>query len=658
MKKYKKIMRKKYNQSISGRKKIITFFVLAILLVPSFSFADGGMIHFAPNSDRWDFSDETNQQAFINYESGVEKMILSVGVGDLNEGKTMWIFPVPADPNKVAVDVVAKLPSLRGEEISEKAQSNLDDAKSWLQATQIYTLPFAFTRSSMLSGSSRGGFNAPMSTGLGGGFKDTLRPDVVVYEHLEKEGITSEIVTARTTEGFNEYFFKKDLKIDSNSIPVLQNYIGKEYSFVVSWMGGKESVPADKIISNLDLYFSKQPNYPKFFSLYFSLREKYSELARAPRAVDFLKSPEGRVVLQDMIQSIQKDPSIIEDNKWDEKKVVGNKNQKGVFVSFPTDKIFFPLMPTSVYGSKIVPAEIRVMGHVAPDVFSDIKSYTKTSYFWDESIQMDKDLKAFYNGSSIGVKYTKIEINAPSKFFTEDLWVKNYTPLKTQYQLFIATQVLSVIFLLIVICSALTGLTVGWLLFREWRGWEGIKKFSLVGLANCATLLGVIASILLEKTKRDPENADSLVQSIKEKGYFWKRKLALFLMIIDLPFLLLSIFAIPISMIQLLNDLASPYGHYRDNDSLWAAILSFLPILALVVVWFLFKVKTEDQLLFSDLKAKGYSVWTFQPKDKRKIWFIVLYSIVFLIISWVVVKLLILSVGGGMISSGSSGVPF
>jgi len=125
-------------------KKIIAFLLLGIIFAPGFALADGGMIHFDPYSDRWDYFDETNQQAFINYENGVEKMILSVGVGDLKEGKTMWIFPVPADPNKVAVDVITKLPILRGEEISEKAQSNLDNAKKWLQATQIYTIPFTF----------------------------------------------------------------------------------------------------------------------------------------------------------------------------------------------------------------------------------------------------------------------------------------------------------------------------------------------------------------------------------------------------------------------------------------------------------------------------------------------------------------------------------
>jgi len=128
-------------------------------------------------------------------------MILSVGVGDLKEGKTMWIFPVPADPNKVAVDVITKLPILRGEEISEKAQSNLDNAKKWLQATQIYTIPFTFLFRNTLSASSLSQ-STGFSNSLGGSLKSALKPDVIVYEHLEKEGITSETVTAQTAQGF------------------------------------------------------------------------------------------------------------------------------------------------------------------------------------------------------------------------------------------------------------------------------------------------------------------------------------------------------------------------------------------------------------------------------------------------------------------------
>lgn len=36
-------------------------------------FAGGVMIKLDPYSDRWDYSTESNQQAFINYENGLQK---------------------------------------------------------------------------------------------------------------------------------------------------------------------------------------------------------------------------------------------------------------------------------------------------------------------------------------------------------------------------------------------------------------------------------------------------------------------------------------------------------------------------------------------------------------------------------------------------------
>jgi len=583
-------------------KKIITFFVLAFFLAPCFVLADGGVIHFDPYSDRWDFADETNQQAFINYEKGVEKMILSVGVGDLNEGKTMWIFPVPADPNKVAVDVVAKLPSLMGEEISEKAQSNLDDAKSWLQATQIYTIPLFFLFQNTLSASNSFDDSMPESTSLGGSVKSSLRPDVVVYEHFEKEGITSEIVTARTAQGFNEYFSKKGLKIDSNSIPVLQKYIGNEYSFVVSWINSSSAATVDTM-ENI-------PNVPHAVGYDYSGRKS-------------------------------------------------DVNQKGVFVSFPTERIFFPLMPTSVYGSKIVPAEIRIFGHVTPDVFSDIKGYTKTGYYYDRGIYMDKELEAFYNSPSTDVKYTKIEINAPSKFFTDDLWIKNIAPAKTSYQFFLASQILIVTLLILVACSVIAGIFSGWIRFKEWRSWEGTKKFGLIGLANCLTILGMIAFLLPTKTIKDSEDATSIVQAIKEKGYYWKRRISLGVIIVDAPFLLLSLlilfFALPKQLYYIFK--------YSDSilDIIFSPILlmTFVPIIIfLAAIFFAGRIKKGDEGLFEELKQKNYSSWTFQPKDRRKIGFIILCSILFLIISWIAIELLVLSVGGDILNLGGSGAPF
>ncbi len=100
---------------------IISTLLIVSLAIPNLALADGMIIRPDPYSDRWDYLGESNQQAFINYEGGLEKMILSIGMEETS-GNVVWIFPVPAEPNKVVIDVVTKFPRLSGEEISKKAK--------------------------------------------------------------------------------------------------------------------------------------------------------------------------------------------------------------------------------------------------------------------------------------------------------------------------------------------------------------------------------------------------------------------------------------------------------------------------------------------------------------------------------------------------------
>lgn len=192
---------------------------LFLLTVSAFLFAaigsvlaDGMVIHPDPYSGGWDYSDESDQQAFINYQNGMEKMIVGVKIDDIEDKDAVWVFPVPADPSKVAIDVVGELPEMRGVEISSAARVNLSKAKDILFGSQIYPLFFNQPRY----------YNGPLMEDammMGAAKSDGMpnasaEADVVVYEHLDKEGMTSELITARTTDGIYDYFEKKGLKIE------------------------------------------------------------------------------------------------------------------------------------------------------------------------------------------------------------------------------------------------------------------------------------------------------------------------------------------------------------------------------------------------------------------------------------------------------------
>jgi len=538
-------------------KKLSSFITLSLIaflavlsFIPKSVLADGMMIKPDPYSDRWDYSGESNQQAFINYDNGLQKMIISVGLEKENGNGVVWLFPIPSDPNKVAIDVVKSLPQLSGEEISKKAKSNLDDTKKFLQMTQVYTIPFVMLFERGYVGTfGTEGKNA--SLGMKG--RDDIEQDVVVYEHLEKEGIISEIITAKTATSLYDYLKSKGLKIESGSIPVLDNYIGKEYSFVASWISSPENVISA---------------------------------------------------------------------------------QRGVFVTFPTKNIYFPMLPTSVYGSKTVPVTIRVIGHVSPKIFQDIKSYTKIEYYVNSYANFADDLKNFYSGRNQDIKYTKIEINAPSKFLTDDLWITKQAPVKTYYSTFIAKHPLVSTIILLILSSIIAGILAGLIIFRELR--RNIAKLGLVGLSNCLSILGLLITTVLVSTKNKNESIDSLLTEIKQKGYFWKRRVATILFLVAIPFLVFGLFVLP----SLISGLSySGRGIFRSDFMIPILIIYILPITALIIAFVIKRIKIEDKNLFEQLKSAGYSSWSFQPKDKMKIAFVPVFSVSFLIISWLLVKL-------------------
>lgn len=618
-------------------KKISSFIILSLIALAVCSFfpksvlADGMMIKPDPYSDRWDYSDESNQQAFINYDNGLQKMIISVGFEKENSNGIVWLFPVPSEPNKVAIDVVKSLPRLSGEEISKKAKSNLDDITKFLQMTQLYTIPFIslFSNFGILETTEMG---MPPALGAPQGFDRGIEQDVVVYEHLEKEGITSEIITAKTANGLYDYLKDKGLKVESGSIPVLDNYIGKEFSFVVSWISSPEKIiSAEDIKNNLYIYFSSKYRYPKFFSLVDSLKQKYPEFSQASNSINYLKSQQGGTVLQELTQAIQNDPSIIVDTYNKNQNLV---SQRGVFVTFPTKEIYFPLLPTSVYGSKTVPTTIRVIGHVTPKVFQDIKSYTKTEYYVDDYASFTDDLKNFYNGQNQNIKYTKIEINAPSKFFTDDLWLKAQAPAKTYYSTFVARHPIVNAIILLILSSVIAGILAGLILFKDLR--KKPIKLGLIGLSNLLTILGLLITTMFVSTKNKNESIEPVLAEIKQKGYFWKRRVATILFLVAIPFLVFGLFV--------LSSLTSEISYslrYLDSDIIVPILITYvLPIVALVVGFIIKEVKPEDKNLFEQLKLSGYSSWLFQPKDKLKIAFVPIFSVSFLIISWLLVKLI------------------
>jgi hypothetical protein len=613
------------NKSLRILIHLIIFFSLIFFQFTwtSFVLADGMIIHKPdPYADRWDYVLENSQHAFINFENGYEKLILSIGLN--NNNSAVWIFPVPAEPNTVAIDVFTKFPNLKGEEIAKKAKSKLVDIRKALLNTQIYPAVFIDTTSKTLGSPTGYG-----SVKIGNLSTDEIpKTDVTIYEHLEKEGITTEILTAKTTDALNQYLQNQGLNIDTKSIPVLNEYIGKDYTFITSWLTGENSTfPVSKLeieeklfnyLSNYNIRNIINPQFKTQLDLNFPQLAQYLENSPVKAYTYLTENAEQK---EAFINFLSQNPNLIKPVSQPAK-----TKQKGVFVTFPTKKIYYPLLLTSVYENEIIPTTIRVLGYVSPDIYPEIKNYTQTEYYLDHYFKIDNELESFYNGPDDNVKYTKIEITAPSKYFTKDLNINLQTPIKASISHFISQYPLASGILLLAIISIIAAIIAGSLIFKELRNIKGILALAITGLFNCLTIIGFILATMLIKTKDVDQEFVSLVNELKAKGYVLKHKIANIFLLVGLTLLVIFVFYFTFSV-------------YMRFDS-----LLFISPAIIIIGFYLNKVKAEDKPLFAQLKTANYSNWTFSPKDNRKIIFIPSFSILFLALTTLVIKTLVLKV--------------
>ncbi len=411
-------------------KKLISIFLLCLVLMP-LVFADGMVV--IPRG----YGREGGQLAFIDYneDTKLEKMILSIQVDNIHGQKAAWVFPVPSTPSNVAIDVLQDIPRYSGTEVRSYARRVIDSIKDDVLIFQLWPVFFFLQR--VVYSESFESASSPKDLSIETG------QSVVVYEHIEKYGVTTELVGAKDGAAIRLYLVNKGLDVPFEANNMLRNYADKDYTFVVSWLDDSKSYPDGDVAESGD--------YQKY-------------------------SPDYRKV--------------------------------GVQVMFKTDKAYFPLLPTSVYGSEKVPATIYISGYVTPVVPGGIKSFTRTDYM--KGYSYVNEFSEENNG-----EYTIVSINdAPSKFFTDDIWFSRGAPSNVNY----ASSLLDVlsnnqgkiVFFFALILSLLLGSLLGLIIFRE-QWW----KLALISLANLLTIIGLVIALFFIRTK----NVDPVLkQKIKQAG--------------------------------------------------------------------------------------------------------------------------------------------
>lgn len=373
----------------------------------------------------------------------------------------------------------------------------------------------------------------------------SLFDSVTIHETVEKKGLTLQLVSATNSNTFSEYLSDKGLILPNKAREILEEYIGQEYSFVVTW------------ISDIELFLQEQ--------------------------------------------------------KKDENP--GNitpENSLGVFVTFPTEKMYFPMRPTSIYESKNVPVDILVMGYVKPEVYPEIKPYTDAEYFVGNIYSRHDSLKAFFFEKRMppNFGYTRISIDAPSKYLVRDLWIEQSAPHIVSRADFIYRNT-GLIYLFVAGLSSILACLLAWKIACNNFSEVGILKLCKLGLCNIFTIISfAIATRYLKFKEVGQEIKDYILDKGREVFEEQTRK-----------FVIILVSFIPIIFIQL-NMIK-----YTDISNLYFTFYCFA-IATLCFYLSLEKVKYEHtEYIPSDLKILNKRKLSFLFK------FITIVSILAIIVS-------------------------
>ncbi|MDR1196936.1 MAG: DUF2330 domain-containing protein [Candidatus Nomurabacteria bacterium] len=467
----------------TGHKRVLAcLFVLAVMVaqffvaaLPAEACGCGVLVENSNKSAGWSYGQDADEVGYINYHDGTEEMIIALDIKDRSNNAAL-IVPVPAKPNSITPDVLTETPTFYGKNIKEEARSfslGLGKSLATTQSILLFLSDFAISTVST-SISDYDGITAPTT-------KSAADYNVRVYNHIEVNGMVAEVVTAEYASGLYDYLKSMGLNTPSSGIPVLQDYIGEDYSFLISWIAA------------------------------------------------------------------------------------GSKNDAaaGLYASFPTERIYYPLMPGSAYAEGNSSQTIYVAGLVSPKIYHDISSSTEVEYFttgndvsrtarMNDGEEEKRRITLGYDKSNhnnrAGFKlasredFTTININAAPDQLTEDLWIDDSAPANV----FILGGVLNglsslssggnwVIFVILWLVVTTVTTYISTAIFKKRTGlWNSPKMIGVVLLGGL-TFFGTLMSTFIIFGRR--------VKFWQMIGYFFLYK-AVFVLLGFVPFLMACLLAL------------------------------------------------------------------------------------------------------------------
>ncbi|ALM75421.1 DUF2330 domain-containing protein [Thermococcus barophilus] len=222
---------------------IIGIIIISLFIAPPIS-ADGAWFakRIQGEIEYWKLLEESEQLGAIFHSNGVEELYLAVKLSDYN-GTLFWMFPVPAQPEKVNVDVSYDFPRFGGMEYREYLRSRLNEEFDGIMLTQIYPI-----------------------LGIFGGIASRGTISVQVYQVVEKHGVHIEVLSAKDPDSLLGYLKSLNFTFPESSKEAFDYYIGRDYSFVLYYISNMTSARTE-----YGTLFSVKTTFPAE-NLYFPLK--------------------------------------------------------------------------------------------------------------------------------------------------------------------------------------------------------------------------------------------------------------------------------------------------------------------------------------------------------------------------------------------------
>ncbi|MEK6954768.1 MAG: DUF2330 domain-containing protein [Candidatus Micrarchaeota archaeon] len=430
--------------------------LLLILLFSGFATADGGAWIRMP--DRWQIHPESQQYAIIDYNDGYERLGLTVEFAASSQGtNAIWVVPIPASPTKVDIKLIDGFPIPTGSSISEQSRNIISSAALsaavWGTFPLALPLGFLFIFRGTLSGA---------SMKADGMYGSSYYDGISIFQRVSLGGVTSDLVATKDPAELERYLSSKGVELAGEYKMILEKYVDKDYSFVVTYISDWQKFQSSKTSSGAyDPY-----GYGSYGAQY---------------------------------------PSR------------GSTTPISLRIGFPSEKPYFPLKLTSMYGDRVIPITLYMIGNYKPKLYSGIGGGVKADYFRNGNVNN------YYRGSApsnteeffrpgrtlSNLDFTKITINEPSINFKDDLWFDSGLPISFGLKKVIADNFWVVLILMMAICSAVASIAAGRVIFKD--GSVDDAHLAMHSLWNFTTMIGfVLATFFWNTQKLDEKTAKQL----------------------------------------------------------------------------------------------------------------------------------------------------